>query len=117
VPATVTVLDGDVRVTLAGPAALAALKRELRFPLASVRSVSAGPFEERPWRLLGTAEPFTRKRYGRFRRGGRRFFLALNGHGPTLLLELERARAGYDAVAVTLDDAERVAAEIAAALP
>jgi hypothetical protein len=57
----------------------------------------------------------TKRRYGRFRREDRRFFLALRGDGPTLL-ELDPARAGSDVVAVSLAEAGRVAAEVATAL-
>ena len=114
-PVTVAVGGGKVRIRLSGLAAIAALKRELRFPLSAVRAVSAGPFEERPWRVVGTSEPSSRRRYGRFRREGRRFFLALHGEQPTLLLELDPEQAGYDAIAVSLPDGDRVAAEIEAA--
>lgn len=50
------------------------------------------------------------------RREGRRFFPALRGDGPALLLELDPFRAGYDVVAGSLPTAEHAAAEVAAAL-
>lgn len=45
-PVSLALKSEEVRIRLTGPAALAALERELRFPLESVQAVSAGPFEE-----------------------------------------------------------------------
>jgi hypothetical protein len=112
----VTLEVDDVVVRLGGWSAAAALKREVRIPVAAVQQVRAGRFDEDGWRLAGTGIPFTEIRAGRFRRHGRRQFLSFRHREPVLVLECDRALgAPYDLVAVETAQAADLAELIDAA--
>jgi hypothetical protein len=117
-PRSVELRDGEVVVRLTGLSSLAALKRELRIPLAAVRSVSTDRYAHDGLRLGGAAIPFTDIRAGRFRRDRRRTFLSFEDRARVLTLELDRSAEGveYDVVAVGTPDAEHLASAIGARL-
>jgi hypothetical protein len=116
VPRKVVITDDEVVVRLTGWAAAAALKREVRVPLRALRSVSTARFGETGLRLVGTSIPWTDVRAGRFRRSGRWAFLSFEHRDRVLTLELDRtvSGAGYDVVALGVDDPEALAAAIEA---
>ena len=106
--------DDEVTVRLTGWTALAALRRELRIPLRSIRSVSTERYERDGLRVGGTSVPFSDIRAGRFRRDGLKTFLSFADRGRVLALSLDRAVPGadYDLVAVEADDPVASAAEV-----
>lgn len=111
---SVQVTDDAVVVGLTGWTAIAALRRVVRVPLRAIRSVSTERYGAAGFRLAGTSIPWTDIRAGRFRRGGRWTFLSFDDRDRVLTLELDRTMpgAGYDVVAVGVDDPAAVAAEI-----
>jgi hypothetical protein len=111
---TIEVTDDAVIVRLTGVTAAAALKRDLRIPLAAVRAVSTDRFLDEGWRVAGTSLPFTEIRAGRFRRHGHSTFVSFEDRDRVVSLFLDRAVqwVAYDTVAVGADDPEAVAAEI-----
>jgi hypothetical protein len=109
---TVEVTDDEVVVRLSGAAAFAALKRELRIPRTAIRSVSTARYTGNGLRLGGTSIPFTDIRGGRFRRDGRRTFLSFEHRDQVVTLLLDRTAAGYDVLAVGVDDPDAIATEI-----
>ena len=111
-PRSVEVTPDEVVVRLSGWTAAAALRRELRFPRAAIRSVSTEAWHEDGWRLLGTAIPFRDYRQGRFRRKGRRQFLSFERRDRVVRLDVDRAAVGYDVVVLGVDDSETLASEL-----
>jgi hypothetical protein len=111
---TVRVTDDAVVVRLTGWTAIAALRREVRVPLRAIRSVSTARYAATGLRLAGTSIPWTDIRAGRFRRDGRWAFLSFDDRDRVLTLELDRTvpGAGFDVVAVGVDDPAGIAAEI-----
>jgi hypothetical protein len=106
----VTLEGEDLVVRLDGWDAAAALKRELRVPLAAVRSVRVGRFDDDGWQIAGTGLPFTEYRAGRFWRRGERQFLSFSRREPVLVVEFDRsAGAPYDLVAIQISDPGGVA--------
>ena len=110
---TIRVTDDEVVVRLTGWTAIAAALR-VRVPLRAIRSVSTERYGATGFRLAGTSIPCTDIGAGRFRRGGRWTFLSFDDRDHVLTLELDRtvSGAGYDVVAVGVDDPASVAAEI-----
>ena len=111
---TISVDRESVLVRLTGWTALAALKREVRIPMRAIRSVSTARYGATGFRIVGTAIPWTDIRAGRFRRAGSWTFLSFEDRDRLVTLELHRSVPGaaYDAVAVGVDNPERVEAEI-----
>ena len=113
-PRTIEVSDAEVIVRLTGWTAFAALKRELRIPLAAIRSVSTARYTADGIRLGGTSIPFTDIRGGRFRKNGQWAFLSFENRNRVVALDLDRAHAGvgYDRVVLGVDDPVAVSEQI-----
>jgi hypothetical protein len=108
------VSDDVLSVRLTGWTALAALRRELRIPLASIVSVSSERYTRDGLRIGGTSVPFTEIREGRFRRDGLKTFLSFGDRDRVLTLGLDRSvgGVGFDVVAVQAADPAALAADI-----
>ncbi|HEY7178911.1 MAG TPA: hypothetical protein VH305_07030 [Gaiella sp.] len=106
--------DAEVVVRLTGLDAFAALKRELRIPIAAIRAVSRARYDGDGLRVGGTSIPFTEIRAGRFRRGGKRTLVSFEHRDRVLTLTLDRRAAGvgYDVVAVGVDDPVSLAEQL-----
>ncbi len=88
---------------------------DVRVPLGAVRSVSVPehPWSElRGWRSAGTGIPGV-VALGTRRHGGGRDFVALRKTGPAVLVDLNGN--DFDRLVVSVGDAQRAAAEVAAA--
>ena len=111
---TVEVTGEAVIVRLTGWSAFAALRREVPIPLRGIRRLSTDRYGSTGLRLAGTAIPWTDIRAGRFRRDGRRTFLSFDDRDRVLTLELDRSvpGAGFEVVAVGVDDPAGLAPEI-----
>ncbi|MER7837544.1 hypothetical protein ABTY98_16945 [Streptomyces sp. NPDC096040] len=107
-------VDGDeVVVRLGGRERLLAHRGRVRVPLAQVRAASVEPDW---WRVLrGEPHPghFLPDRFcvGAWEHPGGRDFVAVHGHGPVVLVELEPS-APFARLAVSADDAEATVAAI-----
>ncbi|MEV7320860.1 hypothetical protein [Streptomyces sp. NPDC093970] len=107
-------VDGDeVVVRLGGRERLLAHRRVLRVPLSQVRGASVEPDW---WRVLrGEPHPghFRPDRFcvGAWWYPGGRDFVAVHGHGPVVLVDLEPS-APFARLAVSTDDAEAAVAAI-----
>jgi hypothetical protein len=84
----------------------------VRVPLRAIGSVSIGRCGATGLRLAGTSIPWTDIRAGRFRRDGRRAFLSSDDRVLTLELDRTVPGAGFDVVAVGVDDPVGIGAEI-----
>ena len=106
--ASVTVGKDELRIELSGWNALPSLRRIVRIPLASIRSIRTERFSvdsEQDVRT-GVAATLTGVRSGSLARDGRRYLLAYRPGGPTVTLEIDRERfpeVGYDAVVLGVD--------------
>jgi hypothetical protein len=98
----IDIAGDELRIRLTGLTAVAALKRELRIPLAAIRSASTGAPRKLGVRLGGTEIPFTDIRAGRFRSRGGWSFLSFEHRDRAVTLELNGQR--YDRVVVGVDD-------------
>jgi hypothetical protein len=111
---SVEILDGAVRIRYSGLDRGIAGLSELVLPFQEIAGVDVGLADApSPWTLrrIGLADPFTRRRRGRFWRDGRRLFLDLRDPSRALVLRL-RGHPHFDVVALEHDDAERLAEEI-----
>jgi len=102
----IDIAGDELRVRLTGLTAVAALKRELRVPLAAIRSASTGAPRKLGMRVAGTDIPFTDIRAGRFRSRGRWSFLSFERGDRAVTLELEGQR--YDRVVLGVDDPDEL---------
>lgn len=107
--ASLEVESGELIVRLSGVERAAAMRREVRVPLASVASVCAEPD---PWGALrgvrapGTGIPGVAAYGVRRITGGAPDFAAVHGCGPAVRVDLEPG-APFGRIVVTVDDAER----------
>jgi hypothetical protein len=114
--ATLEVRQDALVVTLSGWERVAAMKREVRVPLAAVRGVCADPD---PWsalrgvRVEGTGVPGMAVYGVRRMTGDRPDFAALHGRGPAVRVELT-PEARYRRLLVTVADPEAAVAAVRA---
>jgi hypothetical protein len=107
--ASLEVESGELIVRLSGVERAAAMRREVRVPLASVASVCAEPD---PWGALrgirapGTGIPGVAAYGVRRITGGAPDFAAVHGCGPAVRVDLAPG-APFGRIVVTVDDAQR----------
>jgi hypothetical protein len=101
-PRSLRIDDDALTIEYSGLLVLGTLQRRVRVPWKQIRSVRADAWPRR-------------EADGRFRRAGRRLFLAFDD--PRRVVRLNLAGGGaYDEVVVGADDPRRLVAEIAARL-
>lgn len=105
--ASVTIGTEEITIQLSGWNALPSLRRIVRIPLASIRSVRAERFDSNGSAArTGVSGPLTGVRSGSLVRDGRRYLLAYRPGEPTVTLELDRERfpeVAYDAVVLGVE--------------
>jgi hypothetical protein len=112
--AAVDIRQDELVVTLSRLERVAALRRQIRIPMASVRSICADPD---PWGALrgvrspGTGIPGVAAYGVRRMTGNRPDFAAVHGRGPALRIECEPT-APYSRILVTVADAEASASAL-----
>jgi hypothetical protein len=112
--ATLVVQRDELIVRLSGVECAAAMRREIRVPLASIESVCADPD---PWSALrgirapGTGIPGVVAYGVRRVTGGAPDFVAVHGRGPAVRVELAPG-APYGRLVVTVEDVESTVAAV-----
>jgi hypothetical protein len=114
--ASLEVESDELVIRLSGVEQAAALRREVRVPLASIHSVCAEPD---PWGALrgirapGTGIPGVVAYGVRRVTGGAPDFAAIHGCGPAVRVDLTPG-APFGRLVVTVDDAQRIVEEVRA---
>ncbi len=112
-PRRIDLLDDALLVRYSGAAALSGLRRQVRVPYASIRSIGIG-LREAPgalaWRVGLSTPPFGTRHHGRVREGGRWSFLDVHDRERTVVLELEGHELGR--VALSVDDPQTLAQQL-----
>jgi hypothetical protein len=106
-------LDDALLVRYAGVHAVAGLRRNLRIPYASIRSVGVGlgdPPGALAWRVGLSTVPFGTTQRGRFRREGGWSFLDVDDRERALVLDLDGHE--FNRVALTVDDPQALAQQL-----
>jgi hypothetical protein len=109
----IDLLDDALLVRYAGLDAALGLRRHLRVPYASIRSVAVGlgdPPGPLAWRLGLSTPPFGTTQRGRFRREGGWSFLDVDDRERALVLDLEGHE--FNRVALTVDDPQALAQQL-----
>lgn len=97
----------EVTLTFSWLAAITGFKRKLSIPYSSIKSVQAGPFEERVTALPtgGVSLPYYRT--GRFFHNGKRTFIAHTKRNPAVILELDSS-SFYQRIVVECQQPEEI---------
>jgi hypothetical protein len=109
-PRRIDLLEDALVVRYSGVAAAACLRRHVRVPYTSIRSVGVGlddPPGALAWRLGLSTPPFGTTQRGRFRREGGWSFLDVDDRERAVVVDLEGHE--LNRVALTVDDPRSLA--------